>query len=331
MDRFIPAWWCPGAHSQTVYRTLLGKTPSLPVKRVRWKTPDGDFLDLDFLEAPEKADKYTPLILLLHGLEGSSRAKYMLGLLEACFKNQWPAVALNFRSCSGELNLRPQSYHFGETKDLSFVIKNLISLHPGRLIGIAGFSLGGNVLLKWLGENSSQTPGEIFAAAAVSVPFDLAVSSARIDRLVFNRIVYGRRFLKTLKSKSLRKIRDFKLDIPERRIRKINTLGEFDNLITAPLHGFRDGEDYYEQSSSVHFLDKIRKAVYLLNAADDPFFPAENIPTGKIRRNEFLEAEYTVTGGHAGFVSGDFPWKAAYLPEERIIEFFKRKLAAIDR
>ena len=246
---FRPAWWCPGPHLQTVWRRLFGAAPSPPLRRERWTTPDGDFLDLDFLDpsTPEAENSNRPVVLFLHGLEGSSRAKYILGLLEALRPLSWRGVALNFRSCSGEMNRRMRFYHSGETSDPDWVIRELIRRYPGSPLSAVGFSLGGNALLKWLGEQGEAVPSAVRCAAAVSVPFDLSVAARAIDHGVSR--IYGQVFLRTLKEKAIRKAAEFPGWIDPRRVGRINSFARFDDEVTAPIHGFRDGRDYWTRSS----------------------------------------------------------------------------------
>lgn len=325
---FEPAWWCPGPHLQTAWRAFFGKEPVPPLKRVRWETLDGDFIDLDFLKIGPINNK-TPVILLLHGLEGSSHSQYILGLLNQCRQKRWLGIAMNFRSCSGEMNRLLKSYHSGETGDLNWVVERIIDFYPDHPLFIAGYSLGGNILLKWLGERQNRLPQEVLAAAAVSVPFDLKKSVLQIDEPGFNRSVYAASVLKTLKEKTLFKIRKFHLNFSVTSIQNIKTFYEFDEVVTAPIHGFRDAEDYWYQSSSIRYLDKIQIPVYLLNSKDDPLLSIQSFPFRQIKMNPFINNELTEKGGHLGFVSGNLPWKARYLTDLRITGFFQQTLEGI--
>ena len=323
---FEPAWWCPSPHVQTIWRSLFGKEPVPRLRRIRWDTVDGDFIDLDFLNVGPLNHK-TPVILLLHGLEGSSRSQYILGLLNQCYQKKWLGIAMNFRTCSGEINRVVRSYHSGETEDLNWVIGRLLNLYPDHPIFIVGYSLGGNVLLKWLGEKGERIPSQIMGAAAISVPFDLKISVAHIDSSGFCHSVYGASLLKTLKAKFLLKIRQFHLNYSDEAIKKITTFGLFDELVTAPVHGFRNADEYWRESSSVRFLDNIRRPVYLLSAMDDPLLPADLFAYDQVKRNSLIKAEITPAGGHLGFVSGDTPWNASYYSDSRIIRFFEQALS----
>jgi predicted alpha/beta-fold hydrolase len=232
---------------------------------------------------------------------------------------------MNFRSCSGELNRRVRSYHSGETGDLNWAVEKILHLYPGHPVGIAGYSLGGNVLLKWLGERGSKVPNSVVGGAAISVPYDLKISASLIDSAGFNRSVYAHTFLKTLKEKFRQKIKIFNLNYSLKEIRKIKTFRQFDDLVTGPIHGFKGAEEYWNLSSSIYYLEGIRKPVYLLHSEDDPFLPEKAFPLNRIKESEFLEKEITREGGHVGFISGKWPWHASYLPEKKIIQFFDKK------
>lgn len=319
-DDFNPAWWCPGPHLQTVWRRLYGEIPTVTLRRERWETPDDDFLDLDFSDPdPTREGESTPTVLCLHGLEGSSRAKYILGMLREANRLGWRGAALNFRSCSGEINRQRRFYHSGETTDLDWVVRRLIARFPGSPLFLIGFSLGGNVLLKWLGEQGEKAPDSVRAAAAISVPFDLAAAARNIDR-GFSRI-YGKVFLRTLKEKALIKERQYPGLVDPACVRRISSFAAFDDQVTAPVHGFRDGVDYWTGTSSKKFLDAIRRPVLLINAQNDPFLPRECLPLEVIAQSEWLTADFPFSGGHAGFVVGPFPWKVRYWSEARAFEF----------
>lgn len=321
IDDFNPAWWCRGAHLQTVWRRLYGEIPTVTLRRERWETPDDDFLDLDFFD-PDPAKEGVgpvPTVLCLHGLEGSSRSKYILGMLREANRLGWRGAALNFRSCSGEINRQRRFYHSGETTDLDWVVRRLIERFPGSPFFLIGFSLGGNVLLKWLGEQGEKVPDPVRAGVAVSTPFDLAAAARNIDR-GFSRI-YGKVFLRTLKEKALIKERQYPGLVDPARVRKIASFSEFDDQVTAPVHGFRDGLDYWTSSSSKNFLDAIRRPVLLINARNDPFLPYEYFPLQIIERSRWLTAAFPQSGGHTGFVEGRRPRSATYWSEARAMRY----------
>ena len=322
---FRPAWWLRGRHAQTIWRRVFGGGPPPPYRRERFETSDGDFVDLDWFE-PEIRSGERPLLLVLHGLEGSSRSNYVVGLLGEAFRRGWDGVAMNFRSCSGELNRRPRFYHSGETGDLDEVLSSLIARRPGRSIGLAGYSMGGNVLLKWMGEREEKVPECLRAAAAVSVPFDLAAAAHRIDH-GFSRI-YGRVFLRTLKEKAAAKARIHPGLLDTKGVEDIRSFAVFDDRVTAPLHGFTNGQDYWTRASATPWLGAIRKPTLLINACDDPFLPADRLPVEEAARSPWLTAEFSRHGGHAGFVEGNWPGAASYWADRRVMDFLDLALQA---
>ncbi len=283
--------------------------------RARWATPDGDFLDIDFMDGPVAS----PQLLVVHGLEGSSDRKYVRGLLGLAADRSWRGVAMNFRGCSGSPNRRPRLYHSGETSDLGWVIGELAKRDPGAPILPIGVSLGGNVLLKWLGEEGDLAADEIRAAVAISTPFDLA-AAAQTMSIGAGRL-YTHFFLRTLKAKALQKAQEYPHLLDAGAIRKARGWREYDDVATAPLHGFRDAADYWERSSSIHFLDRIRRPTLLINARDDPFVPKSSLPLAAVERSRWLHAEFSDHGGHAGFVAGALPWRPRYWAELRAVEF----------
>jgi len=313
---FEPAWWCPGAHGQTIFARFFRPTPKLNLNRKRLETPDGDFLDLDFLEG----GKDSPIVVILHGLEGSSNAPYVQSVLGEAWKMGWRAVAMNFRSCSGELNRLKQSYHSGKTEDLDFVLRYLIEKEKTDQIYLLGYSIGGNIVLKWLGEQGDRGPQEIRKAVVVSVPFDLAKAAEVIDK-GFNREIYTRTLLVTLKEKALLKENRFPGLIAKQTLKHVKTFKLFDREVTAPINGFKDEMDYWFQSSSVHFLDQIRVPTLIIHAKDDPFFPNRLLPYEQIKKSRYLTPLIVDHGGHLGFVSGPWPWKQDMWLEKMIVGY----------
>lgn len=321
---FLPAWWLPGPHLTTVWGKFFRRPPTIDARVERWDTPDGDVLDVIRAPAPDRS----PVFLLLHGLEGSIRAHYATGTLRAAREGGWQANLLLFRTCNGELNRTPRSYHSGETTDLDFVVRRLAEERPGAPLVLAGISLGGNVLLKWLGEHGEALQGRVAAAIAVSAPYDLARSSAHIDR-GFTRL-YARNFLRTLRAKALDKIAQHPGIADPVRVAAADTLWSFDDAFTSVVHGFIDAADYYFRSSSICYLHRIRVPTLLLSARDDPFHPPEVLDD--VRRiaegNAALHVEFPPRGGHVGFVEGRSPAHASYYVERRIIDFGTAQLAA---
>ncbi|HKK13327.1 MAG TPA: hydrolase [Gammaproteobacteria bacterium] len=316
---FRPAWWLPGAHLQTLFPNLLRRRAGPSLRRERLELPDGDFVDLDWGAGPD----HGPWVLILHGLEGSVRSSYAAGILDALASAGYQAVLMHFRGCSGEPNRLPRSYHSGETGDLDYVVRHLRARAPGRALGVLGYSLGGNVLLKWLGEQGPQAP--VACAIAVSVPFDLAQAACRLER-GFSR-VYQWYLLRQLRGSVSRKARRLDLPVASDRLRRARTFRHFDDLVTAPLHGFRDADDYYRRSSSRGYLRHIAIPTLILQAADDPFMS----PAGLPRDGELSAAvtlELSPRGGHVGFVTGTRPWRPRYWLEERIARELTDRLPA---
>jgi uncharacterized protein len=315
-------------------RTLWGKFMRRhmrpPTRVERWSTADDDFLDVHRLDGPAGA----PRLLILHGLEGTVRSHYAGGLLHEAKQRGWAADLLIFRSCGDELNRALRLYHSGETEDLDFVVRRLIAEDPLQPFFIAGVSLGGNVLLKWLGEQGERVPEQLRGAAAVSVPFDLARGSRHLDR-GFSRF-YQAHFLRSLRRKALGKSIRYPNVIRPEVVLRARTLYDFDDLVTAPVHGFRDAADYYARSSSLPFLARIHTPTLLLSARDDPFLPSEVLDEVRdvARTNSSLHLEFVERGGHVGFISGSLPWRPFYYAEWRVAEFLASSMidpASVER
>lgn len=313
---YRPAWWVPGAHAQTLWGKFARRSPALATRMERWPTPDDDFIDVLRLEASPGR----PRLFLLHGLEGTVRSHYVGGLFHMARVRGWAADMLLFRTCGDEPNRAPRFYHSGDTADLELAVGRVLEEAPRAPIVLCGVSLGGNVLLKWLGERGDTLPQRIRAAAAVSAPFDLERGSRFISH-GFSR-VYERHFLVTLRRKASAKLERFPSLFDPAAMRGARTLYEFDDVVTAPVHGFRDAHDYYFRSSSLRYLDNIRIPTLLLSARDDPFLPKAVLDqVGEIaRRNHALTAEFHEHGGHVGFVCGT-PWRPRYYAEQRLGSF----------
>ena len=324
---YRPAWWIPGGHLRTLWGRFLRRRPRIATRQERWATSDGDFLDLVRLDAPPDR----PRLIILHGLEGSARSHYAVGLMAHAHQRRWAADVMVFRSCGEQPNRLLRSYHSGATGDLAFVVQRLVSAEPDRPLLIAGVSLGGNVLLKWLGECGDAVPRQVVAAAAVSVPFDLARGSRRIGR-GFSR-VYQAYFLRTLRRKAVAKQRRFPDELDPHAIARARTLWAFDDVVTAPVHRFRDARDYYEQSSSLRWMAGIRVPTLLLSARDDPFLPADVLDevAAIARRNPALHTEFVNKGGHVGFIAGTIPWHPTYYAEQRVTGFLQEQLPGAHR
>ena len=327
-DTYTPAWWVPGAHLQTLWGRLVRRPPRVSTRAERWVTPDGDSVEMRRLDPPPGAAPDVPRLLLLHGLEGTIRSHYLLGLLDQARRRGWAADALIFRGCNGELPRARRFYHSGETTDLDFVVDRLVREHPEQPIVLVGVSLGGNVLLKWLGERGDSVPAAVRAAAAISVPFDLAEGSRQIER-GFSRI-YTWSFLRSLRRKALAKLAESPDLFDVEPLRVARTLTDFDDAVTAPVHGFESASDYYTRSSSRHFLARIRRPTPLLSAYDDPFLPRYILDDVAViaSNNPFITTEFHEHGGHVGFVGGRVPWRTIYHAERRVTAWLDEQVAS---
>lgn len=317
----------PGAHAQTLWGKVVRRRQSIPTRVERWETPDNDFLEVHRLDAPPSAVN-APHILLLHGLEGTVHSHYAQGLLGEMQRRGWSADLLIWRSCGREPNRARRFYHSGETGDLAFVLSSLALERPNVPLAVAGVSLGGNVLLKYLGEQRDKARALIVAAATVSVPFDLGRGSDYINR-GFSRL-YQRHFLDSLKRKAIEKQSRYP-DLPDpAQIDAITSLRGFDDTLTAPVHGFNDAVDYYARSSSIRYLQDITVNTLLLNAVDDPFLPSDVlVEVSRIaKRNPHLTLDFPRRGGHAGFVGGRNPFRPLYYLERRVGDFLAREFSA---
>lgn len=315
---YRPAPWLTNPHLQTVWGRVGRRGPGLPPhRRERWDTPDGDFVDLVRLEAKSST---APTFLLLHGLESTVQSHFVSGVLRSACAAGWQANLLFFRTCSGEPNRLPRSYHSGETTDLDYVARRLDQERPDAPLVLAGVSLGGNVLLKWLGERGDDVAGRVAAAVAISVPYDLARSARHIDA---HGRFYARRFLKTLRRKAIEKVNRFPRIADIEAIERANSLWAFDDAFTSVVHGFRDAADYYDRSSSLPYLHRIRVPTLLLSARDDPFHPPEVLDDVEAvaAENPALMPEFVEVGGHVGFVEGTLPWRTRSYVDRRVVEF----------
>lgn len=322
---FRPAWWLPGPHLPTLWGKFFRQPRDLPLRRERWDTPDDDFLDLVRLDAPASSPD-APRLVLLHGLEGGMRSHYVRGLFDQAARRGWAMDLLIFRSCGDEPNRQARLYHSGETSDAAFVLDRLHREAPARPILATGVSLGGNVLLKLLGERGPDLPAPVAAAATVSVPYDLGRGSRYISR-GFARF-YERHFLRSLRGKALAKHERYPGIFDPARLTAAETLWAFDDAVTAPVHGFADADDYYTRSSSLHYLSGIRVPTLLVSAVDDPFLPPAVLDEVRevARENAALTLDFVPRGGHVGFVGGA-PWRPTYYAEDRVTNFLAAQLA----
>jgi len=318
MDTFKPAWWLPGPHLQTLGAALFRRRHKILIKNERFELVDGDFLDLCWVGKGNG-----PIVIVLHGLNGGIKSRYVNGILRAVSNHGWRGVLMHFRNCSSEPNRLERSYHSGETGDLKTLIQELHQREPNTPLYAIGYSLGGNVLLKALGEDTNLLP--LKAAVAVSIPFELAKTADHLSK-GFSRI-YQWRLVRELRKSHRAKFKKIKTNIDFGKVQNLRTFWDFDNSVTAPLHGFNDAADYYQQSSSRQYLSKIQTPTLILHARNDPFTNASSLPAlNEVSSNVCLEI--TEDGGHVGFIAGRHPWKPVYWLEHRIIKYFENTLGS---
>lgn len=310
---YLPPFFLYGPHLETIFPALLRRVPPPPYARERITTPDDDFLDLDWLTKGSER-----LAILSHGLEGNSTRGYVMGMAKALHDKGFDVIAWNFRGCSGEMNRQLRFYHSGATDDLDTVVQHALNTGRYREIVLIGFSLGGNLTLKYLGER--KVSDRIRKAVVFSVPMDLQTSCEKIS-LPVNRI-YSNRFLRSLK----RKVRDkarLRPELDTRTLRDIRTLTEFDDCYTAPLHGFKSAVDYYTQCSALRFVQNIKTRTLIVNTRNDPFLSAECFPEALLKAHPWVELEILSRGGHVGFTQ--FNKNGLYWSEERAAGFVSRE------
>jgi len=305
--------WLPGGQAQTLWPLLIKPRP-IPLRRERWDTPDGDFIDVDHLDGPPGS----PLLVLFHGLEGSSRSHYAIATAHACRAIGWRFALPHFRGCSGELNRRPRAYHSGDSAEIDWILRRLHRGNEGRRLHATGISLGGNALLKWAGEQGQAATELVSGVAGICAPLDLAACGHNLAR-GFNRI-YTRHFLDTLKFRSAARLQRFPGLFDETRMRRSRNLWDFDDAVTGPVHGFAGADDYWAKSSAKPWLKSIAVPALVVNPKNDPFLPAAALPH-KTDISPSVRLEQPATGGHVGFVSGAFPGNLDWLPQ-RLLHFF---------
>ncbi|TFZ07006.1 alpha/beta fold hydrolase [Ramlibacter henchirensis] len=310
---YAAPWWLPGGNLQTIWAALfarrgVGAPPEY--RRERWSTPDGDFVDLDWstCEAPAGA----PLLVLFHGLEGSSRSHYAEAFARFARERGLRYVVPHFRGCSGELNLGPRAYHSGDHEEVHWILQRLRGAHTGPIVA-AGISLGGNALMRWAAERGHEAGRVVDAVAAVCSPIDLAAGGKAIGE-GFNRLVYTTMFLRTMRPKALLKLAQHPGLFDREALLAARDLYEFDNVFTAPLHGFRDSADYYARASAKPHLPRIRLPALVLNARNDPFVPAHSLP-GPQQVGDWVTLWQPPQGGHVGFPSGRWPSHVRHMPQ----------------
>lgn len=346
----VPAW-LPGGHVQTLYGAFCAQHPTLHFVRERVDTPDGDFVDLDWcgpgLNPNQRPDGQAsphesslvgtaahrwiedgdqavlsgdgPALVLFHGLEGSSLSPYMQTIAHALRAAGWIVAAAHFRGCSGVPNRLARAYYSGDSAEIDFIIGHVRARLPEASLHAAGISLGGNALLRLLGESGAPVHG-LRAAAAISVPMDLAACGGRLSDTLWGRQIYSRYFLRSMCRKIFDKAREFPGLVDVSRARNLRTLREFDDLYTAPMHGYHNALDYWTRASSLPLLASIRTPTLVLNARNDPFVPEASLPGSHDASDDVL-LHQPAQGGHAGFVTGMFPGNLRWLPA-RLLQFF---------
>lgn len=314
---FVAPWWLANGHAQSFWGPIMRRHLEVDYRAERWDTPDDDFIYVKFQDGNPDA----PLVVLLHGLEGSANSPYMKGFNLAFKQLGWNVATLEFRFCSGEINRAMRIYHMGETTDCDFVVRKLAERYPDKPIFLCGFSLGGNVLAKWLGEEGNRVPRNVRAAAVISPPFDPGVSAPTFHEILGG--FYADNFLKTLKPKALAKAAQYPGVLDVKALEACHDFYTYDTIVTAAFHGFEDAEDYWRKVGCHQFLDGIRVPTMLLTSADDPFNPAETIPRAIADDSPWLHPQWTERGGHVGFVMGGSPLRVRYWTEEQTVTFFR--------
>ncbi len=310
-------WWLPTSHLQTIYPYLFLKGKSPIYDRERVNTKDGDFIDFDWLDGPIDS----PIVIVFHGLEGSSKSHYVIALMEHLKKLRWRGVSPNFRGCSGTNNALPRAYHSGDHDDVDLMINHVRNKTTGPIFAV-GVSLGGNALLKWLAIKSYRHEQLIRAATSISTPFHLVTTGDLLGKGI-NKI-YSRHFLKSLKTKCFNKLKLLPDKLNIQKIMTATSLRDFDDNYTAPIHGFRDVDDYWTRASSFKDLNHINTPTLLIHSGNDPFLPKPYLPDRNTLPSKIL-CLYTDTGGHVGFTSGKFPGNLSWLPNT-IVSYFKNFL-----
>jgi uncharacterized protein len=311
---YAAPWWLPGGNLQTIWPALYARRfhGDAPIfRRERWLAPDGDFIDVDWLTVPTNPGH--PLLVLFHGLEGSSRSHYAQAFADFAAMRGIGFAVPHFRGCSGELNAGPRAYHSGDHEEIGWILARLRAEHQGPLL-VVGVSLGGNALMRWAAEAGDQARMLASAVAAVCSPLDLAAGAEAIGK-GFNRLVYTTMFLRTMKPKALRKLKQHPGLFDAGRLVAARDLYEFDDVFTAPLHGFRNADDYYARASAKPHLRRIRLPALLLNARNDPFVPASSLPTDH-DASSFITLWQPAQGGHVGFPDGTLPGHVRRMPDE---------------
>lgn len=308
--------WLPSGHLQTIYPALCIQKSAVAFRRERWQAHDGDFIDVDFVDGVPGR----PFVVLFHGLEGSSDSHYARALMAALAVRGWSGAVPHFRGCSGELNLAPRFYHSGDANEVDWIVRRLRPRATGKFYA-TGVSLGGNALLRWLGESQHQAE-LVDAACAVSAPLDLARGGQSLSSGL--NMIYTRMFLQSLKPKCLAKLDQFPGLFDRAALMAARDLYAFDNVVTAPLHGYRDTDDYWHRASAKHVLGDITVPTLVLNALNDPFLPGRYLPR---QASKQVTLDYPAHGGHVGFANGGVPGRLDWLPQ-KMLHFLEGKGAS---
>lgn len=317
-------FWLPGGHLQTIVASIFARAPEIKYRRERWELNDGDFIDVDWADAkPENKHEAThdhkkPVLVIFHGLEGNSQSPYAKSLINAALAKGWHGAVIHFRGCSGEPNRLPRSYYAGDSAEINTMLARVRAIYPDNPIFAVGYSLGGNALLKWLGEFSDKTALNISKAVAVSAPIDLQASATALDNGL-NRILYTPLFLDSMRPKALAMSKRFPGLLNEKRINNAKTIHDIDNAVTSVLYGAKNAADYYRQNASKPHLKNITLPTLIINARNDPFMPAAYLPT-KSDVSSAVTLGYEDEGGHVGFYTIGTGNQHGWLPN-RIIEF----------
>lgn len=327
--KYHAPWWFKGGHLQTIYPPLSVRRPMIEYKRERWETtpngkPDGDFIDIDrLIETPNTAGsssaKKAPMLVVFHGLEGSSNSIYALNLMAAARQRGWRGMVPHFRGCSGEINRLPRAYHSGDSTEIDWILRRIKAEAPDQPVYVAAISLGGNASLKWLGEQGAAAGDIVQALAAISAPVDLSASGHALDQGFCK--LYTKVFLSTMKQTALKKLVLHPGIFKQSIVEAAQSLHAFDDEVTAPLHGFRDADDYWSRASAKPGLMNIQVPTLLVNAQNDPFLPASSLPT-KSEVSPHVTLDFPLDGGHVGFLSAPFPSNGGWMPQ-RVFHFFE--------
>ncbi len=324
---YVAPWWLArgttGAHLQTVYPALFGARPVIRYIRERWDTTphgkaDGDFIDVDRLASTVSATDQ-PVLVVFHGLEGDSQRPYVVNLMYEAERRGWRGLAPHFRGCSGEINRLPRAYHSGDAAEIDWILRRVKAESPDAPVYVAAISLGGNATMKWLGEQGADAAGIARAVAAISAPLDLMAAGEALEHGFCK--LYTHNFLQTMKRKSLAKLAIHPGIFRREAALDARTLREFDNEITAPLHGYRDTDDYWTRGSAKPGLIDVRVPALVLNAKNDPFLPAAALPSAH-EVSSFVQRDFPEQGGHVGFLSGRFPGHGRWM-STRVFRFFE--------